>query len=57
MGTSTELHQIRMINEDNNDLGITFTHDFKFRSHIYKIAQKANKVLGIIKCKFKYLWA
>ena len=52
--TSTELHQIRMINEDN-DLGITFTHDFKFRSYIYKIAQKANKVLGIIKHKFKYL--
>ena len=32
MGTSTELHQIRTINEDN-DLGITFTNDFKFRSH------------------------
>ena len=54
MGTSTELHQIRTINKDN-DLGITFTNDFKFRLHIYKIAQKANKVLGIIKCKFKYL--
>ena len=53
MDTSTELHQIRMINEDN-DLGIIFTNDFKFRSHIYKIAQK---VLDIIKCKFKYLWA
>ena len=46
MGTSTELHQISMINEET-DLGITFTDDFKFRSHIYKIAQKANKVLGI----------
>ena len=30
-------------------MGITFTRDFKFRSHIYKIAQKANNVLGIIK--------
>ena len=51
MGSSiaTELHQISTINKEN-DLGITFTHDFKFRSHIYKIAQKANKVfLGIIK--------
>ena len=46
MGTSTELHQISTINE-GNDLGITFTHNFKFRSHIYKIAQKTNKVLGI----------
>ena len=46
MGTSTELHQIwfSMINEEN-DLGITFTCDFKFSSHIYKIAQKANMVL------------
>ena len=43
-----------MINEEN-DLCITFTRDFKFRSHIYKIAQKGNKVLVIIKCTFKYL--
>ena len=54
MGSSTELHQISMINEEN-DLGITFSHDFKFRSHIHKIVQKANKILGIIKHTFKYL--
>ena len=54
MGTSTELHQISTINEEN-DLGITFTRNFKFRAHVYKIAQKANNVLGIIKCAFKYL--
>ena len=36
MGTSTELHQISTINKEN-DLGITFTRGFKFRSHIYKI--------------------
>ena len=34
---------------------ITFTRDFKFRLHIYKIAQKTNKVLGIMKRTFKYL--
>ena len=43
-----------MISKEN-DLGITFTYDFKFRSHVYKIAQKANNVLGIIKHTFKYL--
>ena len=42
MGSSTELHQISTINEEN-DLGITSSHDFKFRSHIHKIVQKANK--------------
>ena len=46
MGISTELHQIRTISEEN-DLGISFTCNFKFRSHIYEIAQKANKVLDI----------
>ena len=52
MGTSTELHQISTINQEN-DLGITFTSNFKFRSHIYK---KANKVLGLFfKHTFKYL--
>ena len=54
MGTSTKLHLISMINKENN-LGITFTHGFKFRSHVYKIAQKVNKVLSIIKRTFKYL--
>ena len=54
MGTSTELHQITTINKEN-DLGIIFIRNFKFRSHIYKIVQKANKVLGIIKHTFQYL--
>ena len=54
MGSGNEIHQISSINEEN-DLGITYTCDFKFRSHIRKIAQKANKVLGIIKRTFKYL--
>ena len=47
-------YQISTINEEN-DLGINFSHDFKFRSHIHKIIQKANKILGIIKHTFKYL--
>ena len=54
MGSSTELHQISTINEEN-DLDITFSDDFKFRSHIHKIVQKANKILVIIKHTFKYL--
>ena len=54
MGSSTELHQISTINEENY-LGITFSDDFKFRSHIHKITQKANKILDIIKRTFKYL--
>ena len=54
MGTSTELHQISTFNTEN-DLSITFTRNLKFRTHIYKIAQKSNKVLGIIKSTFKYL--
>ena len=49
-----ELHQIRTIDKEN-DLGITFSHDFKFRTHIHKIVQKANRVLGVIKRTFKYL--
>ena len=54
MGSSAELHQICTIDEEN-DLGITLSRDFKFRTHIHKIVQKANRVLGDIKCTFKYL--
>ena len=54
MGLSTVLHLIGTVDEEN-DLGITFSRDFKFRSHIYKIVQKANKVLGVISRTFKYL--
>lgn len=34
IGSSTELHQISMINREN-DLGITFTHDTKFTYIMY----------------------
>ena len=34
---------------------MTFSCDFKFRSHIHKIVRKANKVLGVISHTFKYL--
>ena len=54
MGSSAELHQICTIDEEN-DLGITLSRDFKFKTHIHKIVQKANRVLGDIKCTFKYL--
>jgi len=54
MGSGSELYQISTTDEET-DLGITFSHDFKFRSHIHKIAQKANKVLGVINHTFKYL--
>ena len=47
MGFSTELHQISTINEEN-DLGITFSDNFKSRSHIHKIVQKASKILGSV---------
>ena len=32
-----------------------FSRNFKFRSHIHKMVQKANKVLGVINQTFKYL--
>ena len=54
MGSSAELHQICTVDEEN-DLGIMFSRDFKFRSHIHKMVQKANKVLGVINRTFKYL--
>ena len=54
MGSSAELHQICTIDKEN-DLGITLSREFKFRTHIHKIVQKANRVLGDIKCTFKYL--
>ena len=54
MGSSAELHQICTVDEEN-DLGIMFSRDFKFRSHIHKILQKANKVLGVINRTYKYL--
>ena len=54
MGSSAELHQICTVDEEN-DLGIMFSCNFKFRSHIRKMVQKANKVLGVINRTFKYL--
>ena len=56
MGSNTGLHLIGTVDEEN-DLGITFSCDFKFRSHIHihKIVQKANKFLGVISRTFKYL--
>ena len=54
MGSGAELHQICTVDEEN-DLGIMFSCDFKFRSHIHKMVQKANKFLGVINWIFKYL--
>ena len=54
MGSGTALHQICTVDEEN-DLGIMFSRNFKFRSHIHKMVQKANKVLGVINRTFKYL--
>ena len=53
MGSGAELHQICTTNEEK-DLGIIFSQDLKFRSHIHKITQSANRVLGVIYCTFKY---
>ena len=54
MGSGTALHQICTVDEEN-DLGITFSRNFKFKSHIHKMVQKANKFLGVINRIFKYL--
>ena len=54
MGSGTALHQICMVDEEN-DLGIMFSRNFKFKSHIHKMVQKANKVLGVTNRTFKYL--
>ena len=54
MGSGTALHQICTVDEEN-DLGIMFSRNFKFKSHIHKMVQKANKVLGVINRTFKYL--
>ena len=40
MGSSAELHQIYTVDGENN-LGIMFSCNFKFRSHIHKMVQKA----------------
>ena len=48
MGSGAALHQICTADEEN-DLGIMFSRNFKFRSHIHNMpVQKANKVLGVI---------
>ena len=54
MVSGTALHQICTVDEEN-DLGIMFSRNFKFKSHIHKMVQKANKVLGVINRTFKYL--
>ena len=54
MGSGTALHQICTVDEEN-DLDIMFSCNFKFKSHIHKMVQKANKVLGVINQTFKYL--
>ena len=54
MGSGTALHQICTVDEEN-DLGIMFSSNFKFKSHIHKMVQKANKVLEVINRTFKYL--
>jgi len=49
MASGSELYQISTIDKEIDkeiDLGITLSHDFKFRSHIHKIAQKASKFRG-----------
>ena len=54
MGSGTALHQICTVDEEN-ELGIMFSRNFKLKSHIHKMVQKANKVLGVINRTFKYL--
>ena len=54
MGSGTASHQICTVDEEN-DLGIMFSRNFKFKSNIYKMVQKANKVLEVINRTFKYL--
>ena len=53
MGSGAELHHICATSE-KKDLGIIFSPDLKFGSHIHKITQNANRVLGVIYCTFKY---
>ena len=42
MGSSAALHQICTVDEEN-DLGIMFSHNFKFRSHIQKMVATESK--------------
>ena len=53
MGSGAELHHICATSEEK-DLGIIFSQDLKFGSHIHKIIQSANRVLGVIYRTFKY---
>ena len=51
MGSSAELATSDQTIAGESDLGNTFNHDLKFRSrdsHIHKIVQKANEILGVI---------
>jgi len=47
-------HPITIVNSER-DLGVTFDSNLKFTDHINQIVQKANCVLGLIKCTFIYL--
>ena len=54
MKTKDGLHQISALTEEK-DLGVTFDKNFTFDSHIQRVVNKANQMLGIIKRSFCYL--
>ena len=40
---------------EQSDLGVLFTLDFKFRTQIHHIMQKANQLIGLINKSFEVL--
>ena len=40
---------------EQSDLGVLFTSNFKFGTHIHHIMQKADRLIGLIKRSFEFL--
>ena len=54
MKIGTETKEI-LTCEEEKDLGVTFNSSLSFDQHIYKVVNKANQIMGLIKRSFDYL--
>ena len=47
--------KVLKITDSEKDLGVTFTSDLKFDTHITNIVNKGNQLTGLIKRSFSYI--
>jgi len=43
------------VTTEEKDLGVTFSRDLKFSTHVAKAAKKGNQVIGAIRRSFRYM--